>query len=97
MLQLLLPQFDNVIFTRYQINPRGVTVEELQQIAASLAKGTFHVPQKTRMSPFPKEAWQTARELSGPDDLIVITGSFFIAAELGTLARQLNNHVAGAP
>lgn len=77
MLQLLLPQFDTVILTRYQNNPRGVPVEELQQIALDLQASHCFI------CPLSADAWQAARSQAEPEDLIVITGSFFIAAELG--------------
>lgn len=81
MLQLLLPKFDVVILTRYQINPRGVTVEELLQIAIEMNSTNC------RACPTPTDAWQEARALASAEDLIVIAGSFFIAAELGVIAR----------
>ncbi len=81
MLELLLPKFDTTICTRYQQNPRGVPVEELRQVAAELG-GT-----DCRECPTSLEAWRVGRQLAAADDLIVITGSFFIAAELGGLAR----------
>jgi dihydrofolate synthase/folylpolyglutamate synthase len=81
MLELLLPRFDEVILTRYQANPRGVPVEELAAIAAELPASSGR-PQAIRQALLPQEAWQAASELSGPEDLIAITGSFFIAAEM---------------
>ena len=33
----------------------------------------------------PAEAWQLARRITTPDDLICVTGSFFIAAEMRDL------------
>jgi dihydrofolate synthase/folylpolyglutamate synthase len=32
--------------------------------------------------PTPREAWYAARERAGPDDLICVTGSVFLAGEL---------------
>jgi dihydrofolate synthase/folylpolyglutamate synthase len=84
MLRLLLPQFDTVFLTRYQINPRGVPVEELGQIAEELR--ACHC----QIFPLSADAWQAARSQAEPDDLIVITGSFFIAAELGGKIRGEN-------
>ena len=35
MLELLLPKFEAVVFTRYQKNPRAVPVSQLEQLASS--------------------------------------------------------------
>ncbi len=85
MLRLLLPRFDEVVLTRYIENPRAVEIDQLERLAAGLlgASGsngdllpTIHAAQS------PGEAWRIAQRLAGPDDLICITGSFFLAAEL---------------
>lgn len=76
MLRLLLPHFDEVIFTRYQNNPRGVPPEELAALAAGTAATAPIV------CPDPVTAWEEARSRVGPEDLICVTGSFFIAAEM---------------
>jgi dihydrofolate synthase/folylpolyglutamate synthase len=85
MLRLLVPQFDNVVLTRYIENPRAVEIDQLQELAAAVL-GTSSVNGKTwpaiHAAQTPHEAWQIARNLAGPDDLICITGSFFLAAEL---------------
>lgn len=74
MLAALLPQFDQVIFTRYLNNPRGVSPEELLPF----------VPPDLRaeIAADPLAAWNLARASAGPEDLICVTGSMFIAAEL---------------
>jgi hypothetical protein len=76
MLRVLLPRFDEVIFTRYRVNPRSVPTGELRSIAASL--GASH----GRICDDPLEAWRLARSLADEESLICVTGSFFIAAEL---------------
>lgn len=76
ILQQLLPQFDTLILTRYRDNPRGVSVEELSGLVESMTTRPAH------LAPDPLSAWTLAKRLSGPDDLIVITGSFFLVAEL---------------
>ena len=82
MLRVLLSRFDRVIFTRYSDNPRGVPAEELLRLSARLAPNT---PSET--APTPAEALSAAARLAHPDDLICITGSFFLAAELRRLLR----------
>jgi dihydrofolate synthase/folylpolyglutamate synthase len=76
MLELLLPHFDRVILTRYENNPRGVPPDELAACARQRTDKPIEV------CPGPAAAWQSARELAGEGDLICVTGSFFIAAEM---------------
>jgi dihydrofolate synthase/folylpolyglutamate synthase len=76
MLRELLGQFDEVILTQYTDNPRAVPVDELAAIADQVSGRPIHV------SPLPTQAWQTARDLASPDDLICVTGSFYIAAQI---------------
>ena len=80
MLKLLLPKFDHTIVTKYINNPRAVEPEELRNIALSLNSAN-----KVETAPEPQAAWQLARKQAGPNDLICITGSFFLAAELRSL------------
>jgi dihydrofolate synthase / folylpolyglutamate synthase len=87
MLETLLGAFDEVIFTRYQNNPRGVPPEELQATANEifplpLGEGPGVRAVRTRIAPTPAEAWDFIRHTADLDDLICITGSFFIAAEM---------------
>jgi dihydrofolate synthase/folylpolyglutamate synthase len=79
MLTRLLGQFDEVIFTRYLNNPRAVSPEELEAVAAELAGRRY------RVCSGPAEACTAVRLLATPDDLICVTGSFFIAAEMREL------------
>jgi dihydrofolate synthase/folylpolyglutamate synthase len=79
-----------VVLTRYVENPRAVEIEQLQQLAAAVlstpssngdTRPAIHATDR------PSEAWQVARNLAGPDDLICSTGSFFLAAELRPLVQ----------
>jgi len=76
MLRHLLGQFDHVILTQYLDNPRAVPVAELAAAATALTGQSYQV------CPRPSEAWDAARSLAGPEDLICVTGSFFIAAQM---------------
>ncbi len=76
MLQRLLDRFDEVILTRYVENPRAVPPEELRRLAAQLSDRPVVV------CPEPALAWAEVERRAGPDDLICITGSFHIAAEM---------------
>jgi dihydrofolate synthase / folylpolyglutamate synthase len=76
MLRAAVERFDEVILTQYLDSPRAVPVEELDALAVKLAGRHCHV------CPSPAEAWQLARSLAGPEDMICITGSFFLAAQM---------------
>jgi dihydrofolate synthase/folylpolyglutamate synthase len=82
MVGLVAPRFDDVIFTRYLNNPRGVPPEKLAQLAGGS-------PRPATLCPSPVAAWEAAAQLVGPDDLLCITGSFFLAAEMrAAMARR---------
>jgi dihydrofolate synthase/folylpolyglutamate synthase len=76
MLQLLLPHFEAVILTRYSSNPRGVSIAELDETASEIS------PTSRYLCSDPSAAWWQARQLAAKEDLICITGSFFLAAEM---------------
>jgi dihydrofolate synthase/folylpolyglutamate synthase len=82
MLEVLLPAFDEVIFTRYWQNPRGIAAEELAAIAQELSPVTTHVCADAAT------AWSAACEIAAREHLVCITGSFFIAAEMRAAIRD---------
>lgn len=81
MLQLLLPRFDEVLFTRYLNNPRAVPPEELRDLAAQLASDVSVFPD-------PASAWREVSSRLSPDDLLCVTGSFFLASEMRAEMEQ---------
>jgi dihydrofolate synthase / folylpolyglutamate synthase len=76
MLEVLLPAFDRVILTRYTDNPRSVPPETLADVAESLTGS------RPPIAATPAEAWDAARRAAAAEDLICVTGSFFLAAEI---------------
>ena len=76
LLRQLLPEFDTVILTQYLNNPRAVPVAELHRTAQAIAEYPVHPAGD------PAAAWKLASCFSGPADLVCVTGSFFIAAEI---------------
>jgi dihydrofolate synthase/folylpolyglutamate synthase len=76
MLACLLGQFDEVILTQYADSPRAVPFNELAAAARELSG------RRCRVCPRPADAWDEARRLAAPDDLICVTGSFLIAAQM---------------
>jgi dihydrofolate synthase/folylpolyglutamate synthase len=76
MLRRLLSGFDQVIFTRYLTNPRAVPPQALAAMASELTGRNYGV------SETPADAWEQVYRLAMPEDLICVTGSFFLAGEL---------------
>ena len=79
MLRQLLPRFDTVVVTCFQNNPRHVPVEALVGMVRGLTDQPLHAAADAAA------AWKLARRFASADDLICITGSFFIAAEMREL------------
>jgi dihydrofolate synthase/folylpolyglutamate synthase len=93
MLELLLPQFDSVVLTRYIHNPRAVELPQIASLAEAVlaaAPGNGRPAKKPQifLAETPAEALARARQLAGRDTLVCITGSFFLAAELRPLVAQ---------
>jgi dihydrofolate synthase / folylpolyglutamate synthase len=80
MLRLILPEFDEVVFTRYLNNPRAAEPEELASLARQISGG-----KPVSVAATPIDAWTLMSDSARSDDLIVITGSFFIAGEMRTI------------
>ena len=76
MLRRIAGEFDEVILTQYLSNPRALSVEELAAIAASLPL------ERCQSEPTPDAAWRAALDGSRAEDLVCVTGSFFLAAEV---------------
>lgn len=83
ILRQLIAEFDSIILTRYVENPRGVPIAELQELVQVITTKPFH------SADTPQSAWRLAMSLAMPDDLIVITGSFFLIAEIRHLIAAL--------
>src|SRR5260370_5261441 len=81
-LEVLVPLCDHVYLTRYSHSPREVSAERLALILRQQASVPF------TMCPTPADAWEAARDMSGPDDLICVTGSVFLAGELRPIVLE---------
>jgi len=94
--KLLLPEntrlkFDEIVFTRYEENPRAIPPDELKSIAKKFVKQEYKICQS------PKDAWNHVQERATDDDLICVTGSFFIAAEMRKLISERLKAKNGQP
>lgn len=79
MLRILAGYFDHFHLCRYGNNPRCVPPEKLAEVLGELAPATVH--------PSAATAWAAARAAAGPDDLVCVTGSVFLAGELQAAVR----------
>ena len=91
MLALLVPHFDTLICTRYLHNPRAVSPEEIAGVANDLVDTTQSV--EVRVAEHPSAAWRQAQQ--GGSELIVVSGSFFIAGEVRRLAQGVGQSMSG--
>ena len=92
-LRPLLPLADAVVATRYVENPRSVEPREVAEAARALGGDSRPIHQ----APDPASALDLARRLTGPDGLICVTGSLFLAAEARACLLGSNIHPPGAP
>ncbi len=102
MLACLLPHFDDVIFTRFTGNQRAAAPGELHDQAVRWLEkhpaGDFH-RRSPRLSEcqHPIDGWERALEIAGPDDVICIAGSFFLAAEIRPMLRERTSDPLNQP
>ena len=83
MLRILAPCFDRFYVTRFGNNTRSVPPEQLAEVLAPLAPG-----KEIRTFGDAATAWEAARFSTAPDDLLCVTGSVFLAAELQAAVRR---------
>jgi dihydrofolate synthase/folylpolyglutamate synthase len=102
MLRLLVPKFDRILLTRYLNNPRSVAPDELlrvaQQIVADASREAIEsrdgngrprsAPPRITVCPDPASVHDELKTAVAPDELVCITGSFFIAAEMRRLLQE---------
>ena len=87
MLRVLLPNFDVLVCTQYENNPRAVSAESLAKLAEELMRESSATPELLCVAD-KREAWKQAKTMATSDDVICVTGSFFIAAEVKELALR---------
>jgi dihydrofolate synthase / folylpolyglutamate synthase len=75
MLETLLPQLDRVVFTRPR-NPRALSPATLVTLAEKLGAPPLETVAE------PQAALARARELAGPDGVVLATGSIYLIADL---------------
>lgn len=81
VVEALRGSFERFIITNFVNNPRALAAAELAEIVAHVG-----VPrERIHTAPDPTSAWRLAQEITPSDGMIVVTGSFFLAAELRPL------------
>ncbi|MFT7630649.1 MAG: dihydrofolate synthase/folylpolyglutamate synthase [Mariniblastus sp.] len=85
MLTQLVPNFDKIVLTRFQDNPRGRSEVELLELASAIqnqrqAKSLPAAELTTQ--PTPLAAWESIQPGLDASDLACIAGSAFLVAEL---------------
>lgn len=93
MLSLLIPFFNKTVFTSYSSSPRRFPAQGLAAIAESIFppdndcecitdSGTYVLCGKFEVIPDAIEAFEHCWNLLGDNDLLCVTGSFYLAAEI---------------
>ncbi|MFM8414781.1 MAG: bifunctional folylpolyglutamate synthase/dihydrofolate synthase [Planctomycetota bacterium] len=78
MLAAVRGVFDEVVLTRYRINPRAADIDRLREACRAAGLPRPHVVEP------PGEAVRLARRLAGAAGSVVVAGSFFLAGEIGS-------------
>ena len=79
MFRILAPHFGHVFLTPFLGSARSTPPRQMGELLR-----TAGGPPAT-LCPAPAEAWEAAQHMAGPDDLICITGSVFLAGEMRPL------------
>ena len=83
---LLAPNFHSITLTKYQKNPRSV---DPQRLYDSVVTPCNNLAARTQIVADPREALESVKREATADDLIVITGSFYLIAELRPVVQGL--------
>lgn len=82
MLKRVLPAVHSLIITRYHENPRSESTESLMALTRKIQASHSRYRECCVLSePDPRAAWERAQQLRNSNELICLTGSFFLAAE----------------
>ena len=86
ILRELAPFFDRVVATQYQENPRAVAAEELAGLARAAAAERESM--EVIICATPGEAWDWVCGSAETGELVVVAGSFFLAAEMRRIVLE---------
>jgi dihydrofolate synthase / folylpolyglutamate synthase len=88
MLDLLLPHFDRVVLTRYSDNPRSADPVELARLSRAIQRARGLESLSVHVGSDPRAAWELVQTFLTADQLVCITGSFFLAGEMRPLLQS---------
>jgi dihydrofolate synthase/folylpolyglutamate synthase len=92
IVQVLAPHFDRFVVTQYLENPRAIPADSLAAIVEEFTSGRAV---QLITCPTPVDAWNYIEHSAVPGEIVCITGSFFLAAELRHLVdRRCEERVA---
>ncbi|MDO4558365.1 MAG: folylpolyglutamate synthase/dihydrofolate synthase family protein [Planctomycetia bacterium] len=77
--------FDTIILTRHSNTARSVNIDELKDIFTSIGRsrtGRMETDVPLEMILPATDAFRRAQKLAGPEDLICVTGSFYLLSDL---------------
>lgn len=81
----LVPHFDRFLVTQYQENPRAMRANELARMIHDELAGCGDSSQIVTTCEKPDEVWKLVVQSAVQRELVAITGSFFLAAEMRPL------------
>ncbi|QDU95440.1 bifunctional folylpolyglutamate synthase/dihydrofolate synthase [Lignipirellula cremea] len=87
MLQLVIPHFDRIILTQSTDNPRAALPAKLAEMARQIAAELPHSP-VVETNPSAAELFHTVIQPAAPEEMICVTGSFFLAGEIRSLLAK---------
>jgi dihydrofolate synthase/folylpolyglutamate synthase len=87
MIEVIMPFFDQVILTRYLENPRAVPPPVLAEACRTFRHRHPGPTASIQIAETPADAWAECCRTLSPDDLLCISGSFFLAAELSRILQ----------
>ncbi len=82
MFAVLAPCFERIFLTQFSTNPRRVAPEHAIEFMPDAYRSACS------LCPDVADAWHQARAAAGPNDLICVTGSVFLAGEMLVVARD---------
>lgn len=85
MIRRLVEEADHLVLTRFKSSARAVDAEELFHFAGKF-EGNATSKARLHIAGDSAAAWEFARRIASPQDLLCVTGSFFLAGELRSQA-----------
>ena len=78
----LIPHIDCIVVTQFLENPRAVAIERLAHYVREVLEQCGHADRIVVECETPTAAWQYVSSEASAHELVCITGSFFLAAEM---------------